>query len=290
MKNLKTVTRIVKVLLASSIILSTFSCEKSSDDVDNDCDGKPCIVDTPAIDNAKPDDVKPDDTNPDDTKAAIPTIGTIDGDWDFDIAQRGLIEISGCGGPVYIDCQWVPCDPIATTIVECKYPNGFCKTITVSGGINTTGGDTTSGNNGQQTIQYDIFLPGGDGTITTVITPTLPVKKAQGAILRINLPDGGQINEEELIDKLKKDRIALPKETTIEDVAKIITTNFNIKEDASLSPNLIAEFQKNNSELKIESITILKGEYPITKTKNNPNGYIDALITVKGTERIAMEK
>jgi len=269
------------------------SCEKSSDDLDNDCDGKPCsqLIDSQDndCDGGDCDDVKPDDDANNNTKAAIPTIGTIDGDWDIDIAQRGLIEISGCDGPVFIDCQWVPCDPVATVIVECKYPNGFCQTITVSGGGSNTGGGTSTGSDGQlQTIQYEIALPGG-GTATTVNKPTLPIKKAQGAILRINLPEGsGVVDQENLLDQLKNEQF--PRGTNIEDVAKSITNNFNIKEDSPISENLVADFQKNNPKLKIKTITVLKGEYPITKTKDIPNGYIDALITVKADGHVTVLK
>jgi len=173
--------------------------------------------------------------------------------------------------------------------MECKFPNGFCKISAFSlATVNTAGSGTTSGGNQQQI--YDISLPNGGGAVTTVVKPSLPLKKAQGAILRINLPNGGQVTEEGIIDTLKKDRVKLPDGTTYDAVAKTIVNNFSIKEDSPLSDNLIADFQKTNPKLKIKSITILKGEYPITKTKDIPNGYIDALITVQSDGHVTVLK
>lgn len=192
-----------------------------------------------------------DGTDPDTgtQKAMFPNYGWVDIDFDYP-AIRGYVRIYPVGPCEDEYGNPFPCDPVAETIIPCRFPNGFCQKEIVTG--------TTPGT-------------GGGG---------LPVEIAVGEIgvVNIALSKRETPNYEEVLKQLKSNREIESDDK--EALAKAIVSSFSFAEDSPLSQELVHQFRKKSKNDEIKEMIILAGDYEIEYDEEHPNGFIKAYVKV----------
>jgi len=181
-------------------------------------------------------------------RAQYPYYGWIDIDIDLP-DYRGLIRVYPVGPCEDEFGNSIPCDPVAETIMPCRYPNGFCRTITVIGG--------TSGGGGGDPVEINI----GDIGIINI------------ALNKREMP-----NYEEVLKQLKEDREIESDDK--ESLAKSIVNTISFAEDSPLSDELIQQFREKSRNDEIKRMMILGRDYEIEYNKEYPNGFIKAYVKV----------
>ncbi|MGM0580033.1 MAG: hypothetical protein ACQETL_05100 [Bacteroidota bacterium] len=197
---------------------------------------------------------KPDGNEPDNEsrRAPYPSYGWIDIDVDFaDI--RGMVRVYPVGPCEDEFGNSFPCDPVSETIIPCRFPNGFCRVITITG--NTSGGGG-----------------GGNGD---------PVEINVGdiGIIKIALNEREMPNYEEVLKQLKEDKEIESDDK--ESLAKSIVNTISFAEDSPLSDELIQQFREKSENSEFKRMTILAGDYEIEYDEENPYGFIKAYVKVK---------
>jgi hypothetical protein len=182
------------------------------------------------------------------SQRALPYYGWIISDIRFpDI--RGLVRIYPVG-PCEDEFGYsIPCDPVAETIIPCRYPNGLCSRIYVTG-------DTPGGGNGD------------------------PVEISVGdiGVLKIAFNKREVPNYEKVLRQLKADKEV--ETDNHERLAKSIVSTFSFAEDSPLSDDLVKQFSRKSKNPDIQKMMILAGDYEIEYNKQYPNGYIAANVKV----------
>lgn len=181
-------------------------------------------------------------------KALFPSYGWVNIDFDYP-AIRGYVRIYPVGPCEDEYGNSIPCDPVAETIIPCRYPNGFCTKEIVTG-------DT----------------PDDDGG--------LPVKIAVGEIGQINiaLSKRDTPSYDKVLEQLSSNRDihAGDRET----LAKAIVSSFSFAEDSPLSQELVHQFRKKSKNDEIKEMIVLAGDYEIEYDEEHPNGFIKAYVKV----------
>jgi hypothetical protein len=195
---------------------------------------------------AKDNEVK--DPNAENQKAQYSDYGWIDIDIKLP-AIRGLVRIYPTGSCEDEFGNSFPCDPIAETIIPCRFPNGFCSRIIVTG-------DTPGGGSGD------------------------PVEISVGdiGIVKIPLSEREIPNYDEVLNQLKMDDEV--KTDDVESLAKTIVNTFSFAEDSPLSEELVKQFSEKSKSPNISEMVILARDYEIEYSEQHPDGYIKAFVKV----------
>ncbi|ADR22110.1 hypothetical protein MATR_02530 [Marivirga tractuosa] len=194
---------------------------------------------------------KPDGNEPEteSQRAQYAYYGWIDIDIDLP-AIRGLVRIYPVGPCEDEFGNSIPCDPVSETIVPCRFPNGFCRTIIVTG--STSGG-------------------GGNGD---------PVEINSGdiGIVNIALDKRDAPSYKEVLKQLKEDEEVQSDDK--ESLAKAIVNTISFAEDSPLSDKLVEQFREKSKNSEFKRMMILAGDYEIQYNEENPYGYIKAYVKV----------
>jgi hypothetical protein len=186
------------------------------------------------------------DPSAENQKALFSDYGWIDIDIDLP-AIRGLVRIYPTGPCEDEFGNSIPCDPLVETVIPCRFPNGFCSRIIMTG-------DTPGGGSGN------------------------PVEINTGDIGLVKIPLGEREipNYEQVLRQLKMDDEV--KADDMESLAKTIVDTYSFAEDSPLSEKLVKQFRRKSKNDNISEMILLAGDYEITYSDQYPDGYITAFV------------